>query len=101
MSNEWTPLLIGHLTELAALRREHAEIQKAVLTARAEVSAGGADQKWRQDSAVLVHTRGLREEEIDVATSIQLHEAAIDTIRLFIEIGLPHNQALEPPPRLD
>lgn len=101
MSSEWQTLLVAHLVELSGLRREHAEIQKAILTARAEVSQVGAEHKWRQDSAVLVHTRGLREEEVDVATSIQLHEAAIDAIRLFIETGTAYDQALEPPPRLD
>jgi hypothetical protein len=101
VSSDWYSLLIRHLIELASLRREHAEVQKAILGARAEVSQAGSDHKWRQDSAVLVHTRELREEEVDVATSIQLHEAAVDTIRLFIEIGLGYDQALEPPPRLD
>lgn len=101
MSTDWQSLLVRHLIELSELRREHAEIQKAILTARAEVSSAGAEHKWRQDSAVLVHTRGLREEEVDVATSIQLHESAVDAIRLFIETGIPYDQALAPPPRLD
>ena len=101
MSSEWHNLLVAHLIELAGLRREHAEIQKAVLAARAEVSSVGAEHKWRQDSAVLIHTRELREEELDVATSIQLHEVAIDAIKLFIETSVPHDVSLEPPPRLD
>lgn len=99
--SNWHPLIIGHVRELASLRRELAEIQKAILQTRSEVAANGSDTKWRQDSAMAYHTRGLREEEVDVATSIKLHEDAVTIIRMFVEMDIAHDAALEPPPDLD
>lgn len=97
---EWAAHLSSALHALNRSRRELAEVDRAVLDARASVLPSN-EPKWRYDEAVRAATHDLQLERIHVAAEVQMLADRVDAIKLLLSADVPFASNLLPVDPLD
>jgi hypothetical protein len=93
----WVPHLLDRVREIASLTRELALLEVAEIEARADtLLRSQSDTLGAKDNEVKVNTSAFRAEQVELKAQIRGHELGLETIRLFIELGLPYSPELIP-----
>jgi hypothetical protein len=89
--------MLDRVRELTSLHRELALMEVAEIEARAEtIMRSNSDTLGGKDNEVKVNTAGIRSEQLELKAQIKGHELGLETIRLFIDLGLPYSPELIP-----
>lgn len=97
--SRWATQLTALARDLAENRLELLQLRKALLQARENAIAVGHTTRWEYDNALLLGSRELQEQIIELETDIEEIIQAILLTRLMYEQGEPFCPVLDLRPR--
>lgn len=94
---QWVPHLLDRVRQIAVLHRELAQLEVAEIDARTDtIMRSSSSTLGGKENEVKVNTADFRSEQVELKAQIKGQELALDTIRLFIELGVPFSPELIP-----